>query len=78
MKEKKSPAPDNKYVELLEKKIAVYEKLFKNINKSTDWVDLANSTILVESARWSNSSMFAAGATWAQRRLKELNGGVTP
>jgi hypothetical protein len=58
------------YIALLEKKLEVYEKL----QQRTGWKDLANSTIFAESMRWTNSSMFSAGANWAQRRLKELNG----
>jgi len=61
---------DKQYIELLEKKLAVYEKL----EQKTKWQDLANTTIFAESMRWVNSSMFTAGANWAQRRLRELNG----
>ena len=58
------------YIGLLEKKLEVYEKL----QQRSEWKDLANTTIFAESMRWVNSSMFTAGANWAQRRLKELNG----
>jgi len=61
---------DKRYIELLEKKLEVYEKL----KQRNEWRDLANTTIFAESMRWVNSSMFTAGANWAQRRLKELNG----
>ena len=61
---------DKRYIELLEKKLEVYEKL----QQHNEWKDLANTTIFAESMRWVNSSMFTAGANWAQRRLKELNG----
>jgi len=61
---------DKRYIELLEKKLEVYEKL----QQRNEWRDLANTTIFAESMRWVNSSMFTAGANWAQRRLKELNG----
>ncbi len=61
---------DKRYIELLEKKLEVYEKL----QQRNEWKDLANTTIFAESMRWVNSSMFTAGENWAQRRLKELNG----
>ena len=61
---------DKRYIELLEKKLEVYEKL----QQHNEWKDLANTTIFAESMRWVNSSMFTAGANWAQRMLKELNG----
>ena len=57
------------YIELLEKKLEVYEQR----PKRPQWENLANTTIYAESMRWVNSSMFTAGANWAQRRLKELN-----
>lgn len=43
-------------------------------NNPLDWKDLNPVVIQAEAMRWYNGSMFAAGAIWAQRRLKEANG----